>query len=344
MLQLEAPTTNNWLSKNLAFAYGSREITNEQISQALAQQGYPRTPEKIASVTGISHRFIAEPAVSVVDLADQAAGRLNVDLTPTKDLLFTTSYMQGRHLASEFAARHHLHPVFVGDFYRYCSGFVDALGYIYQEYGRIRRPVTIVSSEIYSRFIPNILAGVTDPALMQVIFGDGAAVFHFNYNEQLEVLSFAGKTYSAAESQAMSAPLDLNLKPNQGFISFLQPPRSPDQYLHMDGRAVYRFMSQNVPGIIEKALSRIKGRIKPPIDIVIPHQASKKVIQAIADRAPGLTDKFFYDIEDGNYSSASIPKAIQQANHQGLIQDGTTALLVGYGVGLRISAAVVRFH
>lgn len=343
--------SNYWLSANLAVSLGSIEITNQQISEALQLQGQDRSPEKISSTTGIDRRFVVDDQTSLLDLADCAAANLRANLTDSRILMFTTSYPDRTHFANEFARRHFINPSFSGDFYRYCSGFVDVLGHLHGNPEQFRnRPTTIVSSEIYSRSIPNILKGDLDPTLLQVIFGDGASILHFTNTRDLEILSFASKTFKPAISQALLAPCDFSKKPTEGFVSMLAPPLSSDQFLHMDGREVYRFMKTNVPSIIYKALERVptKGKFAkehrvPPIDIVIPHQASLKVIRAIAESVPELTDKFFYDTTEGNYSSVSIPKALKSASDEGLIGEGTTALLVGYGVGLRISAAVVLF-
>lgn len=340
-----------WIRDNLSVALGEIEITNQQISEALQTQGQERSPEKISSTTGIDRRFVVDDQTSLLDLADSAAAKLRTDLTDSRMVMFTTSYPDRTHFASEFAKRHFIKPTFAGDFYRYCSGFVDVFGHIHGNAEQFRnRRIAIVSSEIYSRSIPNILAGEPDPTLLQVIFGDGASVMQFTNTQDLEILSVASKTFKPAESQSMTAPLDVSKKPSEGFVSMLTPPQSPDHLLHMDGREVYRFMRTNVPQIIYKVLERTPIRNKfakpkstPQIDIVIPHQASIKVIRAIAESVPELNDKFYYDTEDGNYSSVSIPKALKRAGDEGLIGEGTTALLVGYGVGLRISAAVVQF-
>lgn len=343
------PNSYYWLQDNLSIALGEIEITNQQISDALTLQGQDRSPDRLFQTTGIARRFVVDEQTTVLDLADRATEGLKADLSGTRTLMFTTSYPLGMHLADNYALRHHLHPSFSSDYYRYCSGFVDVLGELRNEHLRYR-PTTIVSSEIYSRSIPNILAGDVDPTLLQDIFGDGASVIHFTNTRDLEVLSFASKTYSPENSTAMTSPYDPDQKPTRGDVSMLRPPRSTDGLLHMDGREVYRFMRTNVAPIVYKSLEKpaqragfAKSKRIPPIDIVIPHQASVKVIRAIAETVPELTDKFFYDIEDGNYSSVSIPKALKKASDQGLIGEGTTALFIGYGVGLRISAAVVKF-
>ena len=91
-------------------------------------------------------------------------------------------------------------------------------------------------------------------------------------------------------------------------------------------------------------MNSIKGAKLEPrqIKMVIPHQASRHMIDALAKRLPALD--FYRDLEDGNWSSASIPKAMARALDEGAIGTGDKLVLAGFGAGLFASVAVVQLN
>jgi 3-oxoacyl-[acyl-carrier-protein] synthase-3 len=80
------------------------------------------------------------------------------------------------------------------------------------------------------------------------------------------------------------------------------------------------------------------------IDLVLPHQANQRIIDAVTKRLGVPLKKVFINIEKyGNTSSASIPIAIHEAREAGLISSGCLALLVVVGAGLTWGAALIRW-
>jgi 3-oxoacyl-[acyl-carrier-protein] synthase-3 len=80
------------------------------------------------------------------------------------------------------------------------------------------------------------------------------------------------------------------------------------------------------------------------IDLVIPHQANLRIIQAAARALEMPMDKFFVNLDKyGNTSSASIPIALCEAAECGRIKPGDHVAMVGFGAGLTWAAAVVRW-
>jgi 3-oxoacyl-[acyl-carrier-protein] synthase-3 len=80
------------------------------------------------------------------------------------------------------------------------------------------------------------------------------------------------------------------------------------------------------------------------IDVLIPHQANMRIIEATAKHANVPMSKVFVNVDRyGNTSSASIPIALDEAIEAGRVKEGTTALLVGFGAGFTWGSMVVRF-
>ena len=80
------------------------------------------------------------------------------------------------------------------------------------------------------------------------------------------------------------------------------------------------------------------------IDILIPHQANVRIIEATAKHANISMDKVFVNVDRyGNTSSASIPIALDEAVEQGRVKEGTTAMFVAFGAGFTWGSMIVRF-
>ena len=93
----------------------------------------------------------------------------------------------------------------------------------------------------------------------------------------------------------------------------------------------------------DRALDGAKLRADD-IDILIPHQANVRIIEATAKYANIPMDKVYVNVDRyGNTSSASIPIALDEAIECGRVKEGTTALLVAFGAGFTWGSMVVRF-
>ena len=80
------------------------------------------------------------------------------------------------------------------------------------------------------------------------------------------------------------------------------------------------------------------------IDLMIPHQANVRIIEATAKHASIPMEKVYVNVDRfGNTSSASIPIAIDEAIECGRIKEGSTVLMVAFGAGFTWGSSVVRF-
>jgi 3-oxoacyl-[acyl-carrier-protein] synthase-3 len=102
----------------------------------------------------------------------------------------------------------------------------------------------------------------------------------------------------------------------------------------MNGRAVYKFAVKAMTDIFEQLLEE-EGVSPDQLDLVIPHQANARIVQAAAKRLKFPEEKFFLNIEEyANTSTASIPIAMDELNRQGKLKRGNLIMTIGFGGGL----------
>lgn len=115
------------------------------------------------------------------------------------------------------------------------------------------------------------------------------------------------------------------------------------QFIRMEGREVFKHAVRSMSDAADRALdgAKVTGA---EIDLLIPHQANIRIIEATAKHANVPMEKVFVNVDRyGNTSSASIPIALDEAIAAGRITDGSTVLLVAFGAGFTWASMVVRF-
>ena len=91
------------------------------------------------------------------------------------------------------------------------------------------------------------------------------------------------------------------------------------------------------------ALAR-SGWAPEEVDLVVPHQANLRILDATARYAGLPMEKVFVNLDRyGNMSSATIPVALDEAIEEGRLQPGMKLLLVAFGAGLTWGAMAVRW-
>ena len=111
----------------------------------------------------------------------------------------------------------------------------------------------------------------------------------------------------------------------------------------MNGREVFKHAVRSMSDAASRALDGAK-LTATDIDLMIPHQANIRIIEATAKHANVPMDKVYVNVDRfGNTSAASIPIALDEAIETGRIKDGSTVLLVAFGAGFTWGAMVVRF-
>jgi 3-oxoacyl-[acyl-carrier-protein] synthase-3 len=117
------------------------------------------------------------------------------------------------------------------------------------------------------------------------------------------------------------------------------------RYIYQEGQSVFRWATTQIAPIALRALE-LAGLQPSDVDVLIPHQANLRIVEAIAKRlrAKGAREDMVVadDIKySGNTSSASIPMALDHMRKAGTVRSGDVVLMVGFGAGLSYAGQVI---
>lgn len=114
-------------------------------------------------------------------------------------------------------------------------------------------------------------------------------------------------------------------------------------FIKMDGREVFRRAARVMVESSERSLE-MAGLSASQIDLLIPHQANIRIIEAACERLGIPMERTSLVLHrTGNTSSASIPLALVQAIEDGRVREGNHLLLVGFGAGMTVASSVIRW-
>ena len=171
-----------------------------------------------------------------------------------------------------------------------------------------------------------------------VLFGDGAGA-------AILQRSRTGKGILSTFMRSDGQLADLLYRPGGGATHPMTVAMLEDRshLVRMAGREVFKHAVRSMSEAADRALdsARLTGA---DIDLLIPHQANVRIIEATAKHSGIPMDKVYVNVDRyGNTSSASIPIAIDEAVEKGIIGDGTTVLLVAFGAGFTWASMIIRF-
>ena len=110
----------------------------------------------------------------------------------------------------------------------------------------------------------------------------------------------------------------------------------------MQGREIFKNAVRSMAEACDIAMNKA-GLTSSDIDLLVPHQANIRIIEATAKYAGLPMDKVFVNVDKyGNMSSATVPIAFDEAREQGRITEGSNVLTVAFGAGLTWGAMTIR--
>ena len=171
-----------------------------------------------------------------------------------------------------------------------------------------------------------------------VLFGDGAGAAILKRSKHHKgILS----TYVRSDGTLG----DLLCRPSGGAVRPFSTEVLDDRssFIRMNGREVFKHAVRSMSDAAARALDGAKLTGKD-IDLMIPHQANIRIIEATAKHANIPMEKVYVNVDRyGNTSAASIPIALDEAIETGRVRDGSVVLLVAFGAGFTWGAMVIRF-
>ncbi|HEX9674984.1 MAG TPA: beta-ketoacyl-ACP synthase III [Anaerolineales bacterium] len=314
-------------------AVPDRVLTNHELEQMV-----DTNDEWIMARTGIRERRIADKSDTTASLAAKAALRAlqgtdvkarEIDLiivaTSSPEHIFpsTASLVQDRIGATVAGAF---------DLSAACTGFIFALNMAAQAIrsGSLNRAL-VIGSETLSRMVNWEDRGTA------ILFGDGAGAF------LLEGRDWPGGVLSCVMRSDGSGGDLLSVPAGGSFMpTSLETLQKKLHLIQMDGREVFRFATRVMASATREVVEQA-GMSLEDIDLVIPHQANKRIIEAAARGLKLPLDRFALNIDRyGNTSTASIPIAFCEAFEQGRTRAGDRLVLVGFGGGLTWGALTLQ--
>ncbi len=295
--------------------------------------------EWITTRTGIKERRIAAENEWTSTMAARAAERAlkmakvpaaDVDLiitaTITPDMPFpATACLVQEEIGARRAAAFDMEAA--------CSGFIYGLE-IGQQFimSRTYNTVLVIGAEKLSSIVD------WSDRNTCVLFGDGAgaAVLQNRENSHGLLTTFIGADGEKGDLLYMPAGGSRCPATRQSVDGRLH-------YLRMDGKQSFKNAVQAMESAARQALQRCELDISR-IKCVIPHQANRRIIDAVAERLGAAPEQLFVNLEKyGNTSAASVAIALDEAVASGRLNRGDLILLVGFGAGLTWGAAVIEW-
>ena len=297
-----------------ASALPPRIVTNDELSQTLET-----SDEWIRERSGIAERHIGG-STAELSVQSGAAALKMAGIDPSEiDALVLSTTTPDRCVPATSATVQHRLGLKCGafDVNAACSGFVYALTVAHGLIAMGASKVLVIGTDTLSR-----ITDWTDRNTA-VLFADGSgAVVLEAVDGPGQMLAWDIDSDGSAE-EALYADIG-------GFIK-------------MEGKEVFRRAVRIMVDSATKSLSAA-GLSASDIDVVIPHQANIRIIQAACDRLEIPIEKAATVLHfTGNTSSASIPLALVHAADTNLLKKGDTVLLVGFGAGMTAASAILKW-
>lgn len=214
-----------------------------------------------------------------------------------------------------------------------CTGFIYATNMAAQAIrsGSIKNAL-VIGTETLSRFVN------WKDRNTCILFGDGAGAFVLQASE-----TPGGVLSSVLHSDGSGADLLTLAGGGSRYPASESTLHDGKHYIHMDGKAVYRFATRVMAQATTEALEAA-GLTTADVRWIIPHQANLRIIESAARGLKLPMDRFIVNLDKyGNTSTASIPIAAVEAMQKKQINPGDKIVLVGFGAGLTWGALVAEW-
>lgn len=310
-----------------------RVMTNEDWSRLV-----DTSDEWIVQRTGIRERRIAADHETTASLAHRAALEALSDAglaaSDLDEIILATDTPEVRTPDTASFVQHMLGAREIPSFDlggSGCAGFVMALDVARTRIAFEPKRVLVIGVELITRMIS------WEERETCVLFGDGAGAAVLGPGDGVaELLAVVSGT-----DGAMTGILTLDV----GGTKRPFDPEDPAGHNHltMHGTEVFKQAVHRMSSATSEVLAKI-GASADDVDLIIPHQANKRIIDAVARRLDVDATKVYVNVDRfGNTGSASVPLALWEARRAGRIPPGALVVLTAFGAGFHWSAAAIRF-
>lgn len=314
-------------------------VPEKVVTNADLERMVETSDEWITTRTGIKERRVAGESEFTADMAAQAALRAmergnitpeQIDLiivaTITPDMMFpATACLVQQKLGARRAAAFDIEAA--------CSGFIYAME-IGQQFimSRTYETVLVIGAEKLSTIVD------WKDRNTCVLFGDGAGAAILQHRPDAHGLLTACMGAEGDKAELLCMPGGGSRCP-----ATAESVAGGLHFLRMDGKETFKSAVTAMYTAGQEAMRRCEIDITQ-IKCVIPHQANRRIIDAVGERLGAKPEQVFVNLDRyGNTSAASVAIALDEAVQHGRIQRGDLVLLVVFGAGLTWAAAVIEW-
>lgn len=325
-------------------AFPRRVVTNADIVDKLAAEGISTSDEWIRTRTGIEERHMVTPsyapehnsslglaaACQALEMAGKAVSEIDLILyaTCTPDTLIpsTACWLQHKLGATQAWGM---------DLNAACSGFLYSLVTAEQFIlsGRAQT-ILVVGAEVLSPFLN------WEDRSSCILFGDaaGAAIVERTSATDPRRILASRMLSDGSLWELLYIPAGGSRLPADAATDHPQSTR-----IHMNGREIFKVAVRTLTRFAQQVLADCNFELAD-LDWFIPHQANRRIIEAVAERLKLPPEKILINLDRyGNTSSATVPTALDEALRDGRIQPGQLLLLDTFGAGLTYGAVLLRW-
>lgn len=297
---------------------GDQKISNDDLSKSV-----DTSDAWIREKSGIESRYFAKEKSNsdmALEAAEMAISDAGIDKSRIGYIIVCTFTPDAftPSVACHVAGRLHLREnVMAMDLNGACTGFIYGCntvnGMLATEKSTEKTYGLVIGSEKISPFMD-----MKDRTTC-VLFGDGAGAAVVEYESNSHFNFYGG------------------CQPREDILHCYK-----DAFIEMSGQEVYRFAVSKVPSCIDTVINA-SGIGPEEIDWFVCHQANERIIDHVARKFKGQTEKFYKNLyQYGNTSAASIPLALCDMAQEGLLRNGNRIVCTGFGAGLTFGSMLIE--
>lgn len=329
--------------KAISYYLPEQVLTNEDLVKEFPEWSV----DKVAQKVGVDSRHLAAENETAGDMAEKAARRLfeeykidpkTIDFlmlctqSPDYFLPSTACILQDRLGISTTAGAF--------DYNLGCSGCVYGLAIAKGLIAAgIAKNVLLLTAETYNKYLHS-----SDKS-NRSIFGDGAAACLISTEGFAEIGEFSlGTDGSGANNLIVKTGAARQKEDTGKFVEDDEGHIWYDDYLYMNGGAIFNFTLDAVPAMMLDIL--IKNNLeKDEIDYYVFHQANKFMLNTIRKVCLLPKDKFYVNLTTtGNTVSSTVLIGLKDCMSSNTIKHGDKVMISGFGVGLSWGGTILKFN
>jgi 3-oxoacyl-[acyl-carrier-protein] synthase-3 len=328
--------------KAISYYLPERVVTNEELVKEFPEWSV----DKVAQKVGVNKRHIAASQETAGDMAEKAARRLFAEygMSPKDvDFLLLCTQSSDYFLPSTACILQDRLgiPTSAGafDYNLGCSGCIYGMAVAKGLIAAgIAKNILLLTAETYNKYLhPGDKSN-------RSIFGDGAAACLISTEGFARIGEFvlgtdgSGANHLIVKTGGARQRMATNIsrEDEEGHKWY-------DDYLYMNGGAIFNFTLDAVPQMMSQILSK-NCLVGDQIDYYIFHQANKFMLNTIRKLCVIPKDKFYVDLADtGNTVSSTVIIGLKECLKKGVIKPGSKVMVTGFGVGLSWGGTILSF-